>query len=323
MRALRYDDHLWLNPREALPTPAADEALLRVRLAGICHTDLELTQGYMGFQGILGHEFVAEVAEPVGDLAAGQRVVGEINIACGRCDLCRRGMPSQCRNRSTLGIANYPGTLADLMRLPIRNLFPVPDSVPDSAAVFTEPLAAALQMLVMHPVSPTDRVLLIGAGKLGLLCAQVLKLTGCDLHVVARADTPIEQCRKWGIPTIDTRRDPDWLAHYGRQSADVVVDCTGNAEGFALALDCVRPRGAVILKSTYTDIPQANLTRVVVDEVRVIGSRCGPFDAALRLMANCLVDVESLIVAEYGLDDAVQAFDHAAQRGVLKVLIRP
>jgi threonine dehydrogenase-like Zn-dependent dehydrogenase len=322
MRALRYDGRLWLNPDEPAPIPAADEALLRVRFAGICHTDLELSHGYMDFQGILGHEFVADVVEGPG-LTPGTRVVGEINIACGQCDLCRRGMPSQCRNRSTLGIRGYPGTFADLMRLPVRNLIRVPDSVPDTAAVFTEPLAAALQVPATCPIAPTDRVVLIGAGKLGLLCAQVLKLTGCDLTVIVRADKPLSLCQQWGIRTVDARRTPDWLRAYGPQSADVVVDCTGNAEGFALALDVVRPRGAIVLKSTYTDLPTANLTRVVVDEVRVIGSRCGPFDAALRLMESGLVDVESLIVAEYPLAEAERAFAHAAERGVLKVLLRP
>lgn len=322
MRALRYDGHLWLNPNEPPPTPAADEALLRVLFAGICHTDLELSHGYLNFQGILGHEFVAEVLEGPG-LTPGTRVVGEINIACQRCDLCLRGMPSQCRNRSTLGIRGYPGTFSDLMRLPVRNLIPVPDGVPDTAAVFAEPLAAALQIPALCPIAPTDRVVLIGAGKLGLLCAQVLKLTGCDLTVIARADKPLNLCQQWGIRAVDTRQHPDWLHGYGPQSADVVVDCTGNAEGFALSLDVVRPRGAVVLKSTYTDLPIANLTRVVVDEVRVIGSRCGPFDAALRLMDSGLVDVESLIVAEYPLAKAEQAFTHAAQRGVLKVLLRP
>ena len=313
MRALRFDTKLALVSDEPAPMPQSDEALIALRMAGICQTDLELTRGYMGFSGILGHEFVGELVNDAGPWRKGQRVVGEINVACGRCDFCLRGIPSQCRNRSTLGINRYPGVFADLLRLPIRNLYAVPDSVPDEAAVFTEPLAAALQVPELVQVRPADRVVLIGAGKLGLLVAQVLHHSGCDLTVIARQPRAIALLEKWGI----AQRQPE------PHSADIVVDSTGNAEGFAAALDIIKPRGTIVLKSTYADLPQANLTRVVVDEIKIVGSRCGPFAAALRMMQAGQIDLHSMIDACYPLDRAVEAFEHAAQRGVLKILLTP
>ncbi|MCC6975081.1 MAG: alcohol dehydrogenase catalytic domain-containing protein [Anaerolineae bacterium] len=321
MRALRFDRTLQLSNHEPEPALASGEALIRLRLAGICHTDLEITRGYMGFQGILGHEFVGELIHDAGHWRAGQRVVGEINIACGNCAYCGAGISSQCPNRVTMGIDRYPGAFADLIRLPLVNLHPVPDSVPDRSAVFTEPLAAAFQVLALHPIQPSDRVIVVGAGKLGLLIAQVLRLIGCDLAVVARQDRPIKLLQKWGIATLDARHSAEWSAE-GRRSASVVVDCTGSAEGFALSLDLVRPRGAIILKSTYVGLPQADLTRVVVDEIKIVGSRCGPFPAALRAMAGGLVDLEPMIDQVYALDEALIAFEHAAQRGVLKILLK-
>ncbi len=321
MRALRFDDTLTLTHAEPEPVCGPGEALIRLRLGGICHTDLELTRGYMHFRGILGHEFVGELVDDAGPWKAGQRVVGEINVACGDCDYCRQGIPSQCRNRSTLGIFNYPGVFADRLRLPIRNLYAVSDDLPDKVAVFAEPLAAALQVTQLAPVRPTDRVIVIGAGKLGLLVAQVLHRTGCDLVVVARQPRPIRLLQQWGIPHVEP--DADGHLPLDRQSAHVVVDCTGSAEGFASALDLVRPRGTLVLKSTYADLPQADLTRIVLDEIKVVGSRCGPFTAALRLMESKQVDVRSLIDAVYPLDEALTAFEHAARRGVLKVLLAP
>ncbi|HRE49428.1 MAG TPA: alcohol dehydrogenase catalytic domain-containing protein [Aggregatilineales bacterium] len=322
MDALRFDHALRVVGDEPLPTPAPDEALIRLRLAGICHTDLELTRGYMGFQGILGHEFVGELAAPAGDFPAGQRVVGEINVACERCPYCAAGMGSQCPHRVTMGIDRYPGAFAEVLRLPIRNLHAVPAAVPDEVAVFAEPLAAAFQALAMQPIRPADRVIVLGAGKLGLLTAQVVRLTGCDLSVLARQPRPLALLRQWGIPALDGN-DQGWLAAYERHSAQVVIDCTGSAEGFALALDLCRPRGTILLKSTYAGVPSADLTRIVIDELRIVGSRCGDFPAALRAMAAGLIDVTSLIEARYPLREALRAFDHAAGRGVLKVLLTP
>ncbi len=322
MRALRFDNALHLSTAEPDPSPAADEVLIKLRLAGICHTDLELTHGYMGFSGILGHEFVGELAHDAGPWQAGQRVVGEINIACGKCEFCKRGIPSQCSNRTTLGIDRYPGVFSDCLRLPIRNLYAVPDSVPDEVAVFAEPLAAALQTTELVHILPTDHVVLIGAGKLGLLIAQVLRYTGCQLTVIARQPHPIDLLKMWDIPYIEPS-GTGYMPALAPRSADVVVDCTGSAEGFASALDLLKPRGTLVLKSTYVGLPQADLTRVVIDEIKIVGSRCGPFNAALRMMTQQQVDVLSMIDARYSLDDAMAAFEHASGRGVLKILLTP
>lgn len=313
-RAVVYDGDLRVIRRER-PTPTNDEVLVRLRLAGICNTDLELMAGYKGFSGVLGHEFVGEVL--AGPAAwRGQRVVGEINIGCGACDMCRRGIVEHCRNRRVLGLLNYDGAFADVFRLVARNLHRVPDALSDVQAVFTEPLAAACQIPTLVQVRPGDRVVLIGAGKLGMLAAQVLRLTGADLSVIVRRASQADILATWGIHAAPR----DQVA--GGQT-DIVVDCTGNAQGFADALELVRPRGTVVLKSTYAGLPQADLTRIAVDEIRVVGSRCGPFGAALRLLEQGLVDIEPLITARYKLDDASQALTHAAQPGVLKVLLEP
>jgi len=309
-----YEGGLRVVERPA-PQAGQGEALIRLRLAGICNTDLELMRGYKDFAGTLGHEFVGEVIDGP-DEWLGQRVVGEINVSCGECDMCRRGMRSHCRNRAILGLAQYDGAFSDVFRLPVANLWAVPDAVPDDAAVFTEPLAAACEVLEANVITPESRVVIVGAGKLGLLVAQAVRLTGADLTVVARRERPRALLNEWGIPVADA-------ADIAPGIADVVIDCTGNAEGFASALDLVRPRGTIILKSTYADLPQADLTRVAVDELRVIGSRCGPFGAALRLLAAGLVDLRPMIDARYSLADAERALAHAAQPGTLKVLLAP
>jgi alcohol dehydrogenase len=311
MRALVYDGRLRLDTDVPEPTRTGDQALLKIQRAGICNTDLELIAGYMSFSGILGHEFVGEVIEGSYN---GQRVVGEINVADGTCDFCQRGIPSQCRHRTTVGIAGHPGAFADYLALTSRNLHVVPDEVSDDAAVFVEPLAAALQVIEAVHITPRDRVIVIGAGKLGMLVAQVVKLVAADLVVVVRRERQARLLQQWGITAVE-RSD------LSPQRAQVVVDCTGSAEGFAQALELVEPRGTIVLKSTYVGIPQANLTCVAVDEIRVVGSRCGSFDGALRLLKRQLVDVESLIEGRYAVSDGLAAFDHAAQPGALKVLL--
>jgi threonine dehydrogenase-like Zn-dependent dehydrogenase len=313
MRALVFDGELHLQTDLPIPQLQGDQALLRIRRAGICNTDLELIAGYMDFSGILGHEFVAEVMEGPPALI-GKRVVGEINVADGSCEFCRRGIPSQCLDRTTVGIDRHPGAFADYLALTTQNLYIVPENVSDDSAVFVEPLAAALQVLEAVHISPRDRVIVIGAGKLGLLTAQVLRLTGADVVVVVRREKPARLLAGWGIPSAERSELPD-------RSARVVVDCTGSAEGFAEALKLIRPRGTIILKSTYAGLPEADLTRAVVDEVRIVGSRCGPFAAALRLLSADLVDAEALIEARYPLEQAPEALRQAGQAGMLKVLL--
>ncbi|MBZ0301959.1 MAG: alcohol dehydrogenase catalytic domain-containing protein [Anaerolineae bacterium] len=313
MRALVWDGDLRLDTHIAVPELSSDQALLKIRRAGICNTDLELVRGMYQFSGILGHEFVAEVVAGPAALV-GKRVVGEINVACGQCDFCQAGIPSQCRDRATVGIRDHPGAFADYLALAVRNLHVVPNSVVDEAAVFTEPLAAALQVLETIHVSPHDQVVVLGLGKLGMLVAQVLKLTGASVVGVVRHQKQADLLAKWLIPAVE-------LAAVEPEQASVVVDCSGTGQGFADAMRLVRSRGTIVLKSTYQQAFPVDLTQVAVREIRVMGSRCGPFAAALRLLEQGLVDVEALIEARYSLDQAREAFDKAGQPGALKVLL--
>jgi threonine dehydrogenase-like Zn-dependent dehydrogenase len=316
MRALVFDRRLRLSTTQPVPQPPSGEARLRTLLAGICTTDLEILRGYAGFQGILGHEFVARVEEAEDSALVGQRVVGEINIGCGTCATCRAGRPNHCAQREALGIRGRDGVLADLFCLPAQNLHPVPGSIPDEASVFTEPLAAACRILEQVTLQPTDRAIVLGDGKLGLLVAQVLALTGCDLLAIGHHRDKLAILSGRGIATR--------LEHQGLEgSADLVVECTGQADGFHAARKLVRPEGTLLVKSTYRGLLEADLSSVVVDEVRIVGSRCGPFPEALRLLAQGLVDVASLIEAIYPLEEALAAMEHAGRRGARKVLVRP
>jgi threonine dehydrogenase-like Zn-dependent dehydrogenase len=320
MRALVFDEQLRFVDTYPHPTPQPGEARIRVALAGICRTDLEVVRGYAGFRGVLGHEFVGVVDQvapaSLGDAWIGRRVVGEINIGCGTCDLCRRVGPNHCLVRQVPGIHGRDGAFADALCLPLANLHPVPESVPDRAAVFAEPLAAACQVLEQVSVRPSDRVLVVGDGKLGLLVAQVVALTGCRLKAVGHHPDKLAILARRGIATALERA-------VGDEQADVVVECTGHPEGLAAARRWVRPQGTVVLKSTYAGLVETDLSDLVVREVRLVGSRCGPFPPALRLLARGWVDVESLVTAEYALDEGLAALAHAGQRGVLKVLLRP
>lgn len=306
-----------LSFREAvpIPSPPPGEALVHVRLAGICATDLELVHGYYPFTGILGHEFVGEVAQAPGwPELEGKRVVGEINAACGECSTCRLGNPTHCEQRTVLGITNRHGAFAGYLTLPVENLHPVPASVTDEAAVFTEPLAAALEIQEQNHIRPTDRVLVIGAGRLGQLIAQTLALTGCDLQVVARHAYQRQLLASRGIRHIPEGRALE-------KKMDLVVEATGSAAGFNLARQAVRPRGAIVLKSTYKGEINVNFSSIVVEEITLLGSRCGPFPPALRLLETRQVDPTPLITERFPLSEALQAFDRAGQPGVLKVLL--
>lgn len=315
MRALHFDQTLQYLPDAPDPEPPPGEVLIRTRLAGICNTDLEIMRGYFGFVGILGHEFVGEVVRADDSPAlVGQRVVGEINAYCGDCPTCRRGDPTHCPRRTTLGIAGRNGAMADYFSLPSKLLYPVPASIPDEWAVFTEPLAAACEITEQVHLRPTDRVIVLGDGKLGLLIAQVLQLTGCDLLAVGRHPEKLAILERRGIPT-------QLAGEAVEPGADVVVEATGSAAGFAAARSLIRPRGTLVIKSTFHGEVTLNLSMVVVDEITLVGSRCGPFPAALRLLEQRLVDVESLIQGSYPLEEGVAAFERAATPGVLKVLL--
>lgn len=311
---------LWLENnrislRDAPEPDRKHEALIKIRKAGICSTDLELVKGYYPYTGILGHEFVGEVADAPDQTWVGARVAGEINAVCGTCEACQNGRRTHCENRTVLGIVNRNGVFAEYTSLPLENLHRVPDSVPDEMAVFTEPLAAALEIQQQVHIQPTDRVLLVGAGRLGQLIAQTLALTGCNLRVLARHSLQKDLLAARGIRVIaeDEIQPQRW---------DVVVEATGSPGGFDIARKAVRPRGTLVMKSTYKGDLRVNFSSIVVDEVTIVGSRCGPFDPALRLMEKREVDPTVLIQDEFALKDAVRAMERAAEPGVLKVLLR-
>jgi threonine dehydrogenase-like Zn-dependent dehydrogenase len=315
MRAMVFSNSLAFAPKQAEPPINEGDTLLKVRQAGICATDLEIVKGYMGFKGILGHEFVAEVVDsPRKDLIK-QRVVGEINIVCGRCDLCLAGLSTHCRNRSVLGILEHNGAFADYVRLPAENLHALPDSIDDDQATFVEPLAAAFQVLKQIKLDGRKWVTVLGDGRLGLLVAQVLQTAGVPVRVIGKHASKLALCEKWGIRS---RLLDDIVP---RHDQDVVIECTGSAEGFELALQIVRPRGTLVLKSTFADGKPLNLAPVVIDEVSIVGSRCGPFKEAIRALAQKQVDVVSLISRRMKLEQGVEAMQLAGKTGVLKVIL--
>jgi len=314
MKALWLENQqLQLRTDIPIPELLPGEALVRVVRAGICNTDLELLKGYYPYTGVLGHEFVG-IVEQGSEQLVGKRVVGEINAACGECRYCRNGQPTHCENRTVLGIVNRNGAFAEYLTLPIENLHPLPDNVPTDAATFTEPIAAALEIRQQVSISSGDRVLVVGDGKLGQLVAQTLALTGCDLWVIGRHQEKLANLAARGIQT--------GLAEAViERSFDLSVECTGNREGFAIARRALRPRGTLVLKSTYAGQLTFDASSLVVDEITLIGSRCGPFPAALDLLATGKVDVQPLIQARYPLSEGLAAFNHAQQRGALKVLL--
>lgn len=315
MKALWLEDQR-LSVRDVVRPSRPDEALVRVRLSGVCGTDLELARGYYPFTGVIGHEFVGDVVESPDPSWVGARVVGEINVACGGCEACDAGRPTHCENRTVLGIAGHDGAHAEYASLPIGNLHRVPAGVTDEEAVFTEPLAAAVEILQQIHVAPTDRVLLVGAGRLGQLVAQVLALTGAHLRVVARHPNQRALLASRDIKTIDgSDVEPNRF--------DVVVEATGSPSGFDLARAALRPRGTLVLKSTYRGEVTIALAPFVVDEITIVGSRCGPFAPALRLLEQRSVDVLPLIEARFPLDRAVEAMDAAGRPGTMKVLLEP
>jgi threonine dehydrogenase-like Zn-dependent dehydrogenase len=298
MRALVFDKTLSFQPRYADPPANAGDTLVRVRQAGICSTDLEICKGYMNFRGILGHEFVGEVVSSPNKDLIGQRVCGEINIVCGRCDLCLSGLSNHCRNRSVLG-----------------NLHVLPKGVDDDSAIFVEPLAAAFQILKQVQIDSRKWVTVLGDGRLGLLVAQVLRDAGCPVRVIGKHPQKLAMCEKWQIRA----RPLDDIVP--RHDQDIVVDCTGSAAGLELALQIVRPRGTVVLKSTVAAGKSLNLAPVVIDEIYIVGSRCGPFREAIRALAEKRIDVVSLITRRMKIEQGVEAMEMAGRPGVLKVVL--
>ena len=314
MKALALDDEGVAVVEIPEPEPAPGWAVVRVHVAGICNTDLELVRGYMGFRGVLGHEFVGTVESGPAPWP-GRRVVGEINFACGTCPVCLGGLGRHCPARRVLGIVGADGAFAERVAVPVANLHPVPDEVRDEAAVFAEPLAAAFEILEQVHVEPGAECLVFGDGKLGLLAAQVLDGAGARVTLVGRHPDRHAFLQRRGIATMPADAE-------GLPPAALVVDATGSAGGFARALAATRPRGTLVLKSTIAEQPQIDLAPIVIHEIRVVGSRCGPFAPALRALARGQVATQPLIAAHYDLEDGIAALAHAARPGALKVLLR-
>ena len=317
MRAVVFAGRLAPCRDYHMPEPAFGEALVRVRMAGVCATDLEIIKGYQKFQGILGHEFVGQVEAVNGPQQelVGKRVVGEINIGCGDCDLCREGLASHCRNRQVLGIHGKDGAMADYLTLPVANLHLVPESLTDETAVFVEPLAAAFAIIEQVDLQAEDRILVLGDGKLGLLVAQVLKSVNPSVTLAGHHSVKLALAENCGINTVLA----DNLADENQY--DLVVEATGSAQGINVALRQVRPRGTLVLKSTVEEDAPLNLAPAVVNEITIIGSRCGPFGPALAALVQGKVSVAPMIDAVYPEDQALLALARAGSRGVLKVLV--
>lgn len=314
MQALFFDAEKRVVPLPN-PRPGPGEALIRVLRAGICNTDLEILKGYMGFRGVLGHEFVGVVEECSNGHLRGERVVGEINCFCHRCVYCQMELPHHCANRTVLGIQGRNGAFAEYLALPEENLHIVPENLRDEIAVFTEPLAAAYRITEQIDIADSDRVIVLGAGKLGQLAAQVLYLQTKNLLCIGKNRWKLELLKELGIPTahVDVPQE--------RGAADIVVEATGAYDGFARALELVRPEGTIVLKTTIAHPTALDMSLPVINEVRVIGSRCGPFRPALDALALGTIEVGPMITETYELKDASLALDRAAQRDVFKIMI--
>jgi threonine dehydrogenase-like Zn-dependent dehydrogenase len=320
MKALRVDKKK-AAVREIEKPEAEGEALVRVLLSGICNTDLEIARGYAGFKGTIGHEFVGIVEESPDKKLLGQRVVGEINAGCGKCELCAAGDPRHCLDRTVLGIVGRDGAHAEFLRLPVANLLPVPDMVVEEHAVFAEPLAAACGIMERVSIDKSQRVAVIGDGKLGLLCAQAIALSGAAVLLIGKHPEKLRIAERRGIETAS----PKAVAKRKREF-DVVVEASGSPTGFVGALELLRPRGALVLKSTFQGpgkIEEIDQARLVVDEITILGSRCGRFAPALDLLKKGAIDIDSLISEEYPLSRGVHAMERAGRKGVLKVFLRP
>ena len=315
MRALVLRSIPEFDPSFPVPQPKPDEGLIRVLKAGICATDVQLIHGYMGFQGVLGHEFVGMVEQCLNrPELVGKRVVGEINLSCRRCPTCLNGRWTHCPNRTTLGIDRKDGAFADYLTLPIENLHTIPDPIPDIEAIFAEPLAAACQILEQVNILPQDQILVIGDGKLGMLCAQVLFAHQYNVAVLGNHLDKLLLLSKMGIPGTAQPEDVN-------PGVDIVVEATGTPKGLEIASQVVRPRGTIVLKSTYQGNNEIDMTSLVINEINLVGSRCGPFPQALRLLQERKISVEPMITEQYPISRGLDAIQHATESGALKIVL--
>jgi len=313
MQALYWDGTTAKVTERPEPELPDDYALLEVRRVGVCNTDLEIVRGYMDFRGVLGHEVVGEVLRGPSDWK-GKTAVVEINFACGRCESCAQGLGRHCPHRSVMGILGADGGMAQRVAVPVRNLHEVPASLDLDVAVFSEPLAAAFEILEQVHVVPGMRCVVLGDGKLGLLVAQVLYTTGAEVLCVGKHETKLAHLERHGITTVT--KDA-WSVG----QADLVVEATGSKEGFQAAIAATRPRGTLVLKSTVADQTELHLAPLTIHEIRVLGSRCGSFAPALRALRAGSIDVSPLISEKLPLAKADVALERAAAPGALKVLL--
>ncbi len=319
MRALVFNDKLELKQDFKKPTPKQNEALIKVKLVGICNTDYEITKGYMGYNGILGHEFVGIVEEINGDNKSllGKRVVGEINLGCKNCEYCAKGLERHCPNRQTLGIYNKDGCFADYVTLPLSNLLEVNEKINNETAIFVEPLAAALEILEQLHIKPYEKVCVLGDGKLGLITALALNASNIDVTLIGKHQNKLDIAKEQNVKTMLL----DNLSKENNKSFDIVVEATGRLSGFETSINLVKPRGVLVLKSTIATGKELNLAPIVIDEITVLGSRCGQFASALRLMEKDIIDFSKLVSSKLSFNDAIIGFEKNKEQDTIKILL--
>ncbi len=318
MKAVIFDETLKYVEDYEKPTPKKGEALIKVTYGGVCNTDKEITKGYMGYKGILGHEFTG-VVEEINDedkTFLGKRVVGEINLGCKNCEWCAKDLERHCPNRSTLGILTKDGCFAEYVTLPLSNLIEIPENVPDEQAVFVEPLAAGLEILEQMHIQPCQKVMVLGDGKLGLLTALALNACGLDVLIVGKHQNKLDIAKNQGVKT-------QLLSEFEQAPKfDVVVEATGSITGFETSVSCVKPRGTLVLKSTIAASKELNLAPIVINEITILGSRCGRFEPAMRLIASGKIDFSQMISKIYPIEQAVEAFDANNAKDTIKILLK-
>jgi len=318
MKALVFENELNYVDNYPKPIPQKGEVLIKVTHAGICNTDVEITKGYMGFKGICGHEFLGVVEEVNADDKSllGKRVTGEINLGCNNCPDCYKNMQRHCQNRQTLGIYKKDGAFAEYVTLPIENIVEIPDDITNEDAILIEPLAAALEILEQVHIEPASKIAVLGDGKLGILISLVLSTTPADLVTIGKHENKLNILKEHGIKT-KFLSDATEMKYY-----DIVVDATGSVDGFEKAVSLVKPRGIFVLKSTVAAEKPLNLAPIVIDEITIVGSRCGQFKPALRLLQKKVLNLKPLISKTFDFSDAKRAFEYAQEKGVLKVVLK-